>query len=113
MELIEAEDLAEFENILRKHRWAYDEFSLQATDTTDPKTDEVLALQAELVVRCESTGRSRQYLVSDGMSWLELFREDIKRGAFGGQDLLDVHRTSFAPVKFTHSKLPYQNKDRD
>ena len=63
MELIEAEDLAEFENILRKQRWAYEEFSLQATDTTDPKTDEVLALQVELVVRCESTGRSRQYEV--------------------------------------------------
>lgn len=88
MELIEAEELAEFENILRRHRLARAEFSLQATDTTDPKTDEVRALQGELTVCRASTGQSRQYLIGDSSSWLELFRNDIQCGAFVGQDSL-------------------------
>lgn len=94
MELIEKEELAELENILRGHRLTRDEFSLEATDTTDPKTDEVQALQGELTVRRKSTGQARQYPISDGISWLELFRNDIKGGAFVGQDALNVHYAS-------------------
>jgi len=90
MELIEARERAEFEDILRKHRMARADFSLSATDTTDPKTDEVPALQGELTVRRKSTDQSKQYLISDGTSWLELFRRDIRSGAFVGQATLEV-----------------------
>jgi hypothetical protein len=96
MELIEAGDLAEFESILRRHRLRRDEFSLKATDTTDPKTDEVQAMQAELVVRHKPTGEARQYLVSDGNCWLELFRGDIRGGAFAAQDSLGVCHIHFS-----------------
>ena len=93
MQLIDADDIAEFENILRKHRLERNDFSVSATDTTDPKTDEIPALQGELTVRRASTGQAKQYLISDSTSWLELFRNDIKGGAFVGQDSLEV-RTS-------------------
>ena len=82
MELIEAEDMAEFENILRSHKMDSADFSLSATDTTDPKTDEVVGIQGELTVHCKSTGQSRQYVFSDSAPWLELFRHDIEAGAF-------------------------------
>ncbi|WP_139232735.1 hypothetical protein [Duganella sp. CF458] len=47
MELLEAENIAEFRKILRRNRLLRADFSLSATDTTDPKTDEVAALQGE------------------------------------------------------------------
>lgn len=90
MELIEPADMKEFENILRNNRLLRADFSLSATDTTDPKTDEVPALQGELTIRRKSTGQTKQYLISDSTSWLDLFRNDIKGGAFVGQDSLAV-----------------------
>jgi hypothetical protein len=77
MELLEAEDIAEFRKILRRNHFLLSDFSLSATDTTDPKTDEVPALQGELTVRRKSTGQTKQYLISDSTSWLDLFRNDI------------------------------------
>ncbi|UGQ48825.1 transcriptional regulator [Massilia endophytica] len=98
MELLETDDIAEFQKILRRNRWTLADFSLSATDTTDPKTDEVPALQGELTVRRKSTGQTKQYLISDSTSWLDLFRNDIKGGAFVGQDALQVrHRSSGTP----------------
>jgi len=99
MELLEAEDLSEFRNILRASRLSRADFSLSATDTTDPKTDEVPGMQGELTVRRKSTGQARQYLISDATSWLDLFRNDIKGGAFVGQDSLQVRR----PTSRTHT----------
>lgn len=90
MELLEAEDVAEFRRILRSNRLLHADFSLRATDTTDPKTDEVPGLQGELTVRRKSTGQTKQYLISDSTSWLDLFRNDIRGGAFVGQDCLQV-----------------------
>lgn len=90
MELIKAEDVAEFEKILRRHRMASADFSLDSTDTTDPKTDEITGMQGELTVRRKSTGQTKQYLISDNTSWLDLFSNDIKGGAFVGQDALEV-----------------------
>ena len=65
MELIEPADMKEFEDILRNNRLLRTDFSLSATDTTDPKTDEVPALQGELTIRRKSTGKTKQYLISD------------------------------------------------
>jgi hypothetical protein len=83
--VLETDDIAEFEKILRQHGMKGADFSLSVTDTTDPKTDEVVAIQGELTVRCKSTGQSRQYIFGDGAPWLALFRHDIEGGAFAGQ----------------------------
>jgi hypothetical protein len=102
MELLEAEDIAEFQKILRRNRLLRSDFSLSATDTTDPKTDEVPALQGEFTVRCKSTGQTKQYLISDSTSWLDLFRNDIRGGAFVGQDSLQVRWPTDRPHKTSH-----------
>ena len=102
MELIEAEDVAEFQRILRSNRLIRADFSLSATDTTDPKTDEIPGLQGELTVRRKSTGQTKQYLISDSTSWLDLFRNDIKGGAFAGQDALQVRYPSSRASKTSH-----------
>jgi len=102
MELIEAEDVAEFQRILRSNRLIRADFSLSATDTTDPKTDEVSGLQGELTVRRKSTGQTKQYLISDSTSWLDLFRHDIRGGAFVGQDCLLVDYPASRSRKTDH-----------
>lgn len=102
MELIEAKEIAEFEEILRRNRLIRADFSLSATDTTDPKTDEIPALQGELTVKRKSTGQTKQYLISDSTSWLDLFRNDIKGGAFVGQDSLQVRYPISRPQKTNH-----------
>ncbi|KQZ28207.1 hypothetical protein [Duganella sp. Root1480D1] len=86
MQLIEQRDIAEFESILRQYRLAQQDFSVTAIDTTDPKTDEVSGLQGELTVTRKSTGKTRQYLISDNTSWLDLFRHDITDRVFVGRE---------------------------
>ncbi|WP_395398762.1 transcriptional regulator [Pseudoduganella sp. UC29_106] len=102
MELLEANDLAEFANILRRHRMPCADFSLSATDTTDPKTDEIPALQGELTVRRTSTGQSKQYFISDATSWLDLFHNDIRGGAFVAQTTLDVRHYTYRALRAKH-----------
>jgi len=82
MQLIEPRDMAEFDAILRRHHLAQSDFSLTAIDTTDPKTDELSGLQGELTVTRKSTDQTRQYLISDSTSWLDLFRNDITDRVF-------------------------------
>jgi hypothetical protein len=99
MNLIEPEEIVEFERILRSQGMKRQDFAMSEVDTTDPKTDEVLALRGALTVQRKSTGQSRQYITGDGMSWLALFRNDIRSGAFVGQDKLDVRYRSTNPAK--------------
>lgn len=99
MNLIEPDEMLEFERILRSQGMQRQDFAMSETDTTDPKTDEVLALRGALTVQRKSTGQSRQYITGDGMSWLALFRNDIRSGAFVGQDTLDVRYRSIDPAK--------------
>jgi len=86
MQLIEQRDIAEFEAILRQHHLAQQDFSLTAIDTTDPKSDEISGLQGELTVIRKSTGKTKQYLISDNTSWLDLFRHDITDRVFVGRE---------------------------
>lgn len=86
MQLIEPSDMAEFDAILRRHHLAQSDFSLTAIDTTDPKTDELSGLQGELTVTRKSTGQTRQYLISDSASWLDVFCHDIADRVFIGQE---------------------------
>lgn len=75
MERIEPEEVAEFERVLRNQRMTRADSSTSEIDVTDS-------------------------IIGDGMSWLELFRNDIKSGAFVGQDTLDVcTRTRKAPTR--------------
>jgi len=82
MNLIEPDDIIEFERILHGRGLQHQDFALSETDTTDPKTDEVLALQGTVTVQHKSTGKSRQYTTGDGMHWLELFSHDLQNGVF-------------------------------
>ena len=86
MQLIDPRDMAAFDAILRRHHLAQSDFSLTVIDTTDPKTDEVSGLQGELTVTRKSTGQTKQYLISDSTSWLDLFRHDITDRVFLGQE---------------------------
>lgn len=86
MQLIEPRDIAEFNAILRRHHLPQSDFSLTAIDTTDPKTDEVSGLQGELTVTRKSTGQTKQYLISDSTSWVDLFRHDIADQVFLGPE---------------------------
>lgn len=82
MQLLEADEVAQFVRILRRHHLPPGDFSLNATDTTDPKTDEIPALQGELTVRRNSTGQEKNYLISDSTMWIDLFSHDMQNGVF-------------------------------
>jgi len=86
MQLLEPGDIAEFDVILRRHHLAQSDFSLTAIDTTDPKTDELSGLQGELTVTRKSTGKTKQYFISDSASWLDVFRHDIADRVFIRQE---------------------------
>ncbi len=83
MELIEKDDLNKFMLILKSHHVDVEDFSLEVVDTTDPKTDEIYALQGLLTVTRKSNGRSNEYSISDDTSWLPFFLHDLDEGFFG------------------------------
>ena len=83
MELIEKDDLNNFQMILKSHHIDAADFSLLEIDTTDPKSDEICALQGLLTVTRKSNGKSNQYSISDDTSWLNLFLKDLDEGVFG------------------------------
>lgn len=82
MELLEADEVIQFERLLRVYGFTPSDFSLDTVDMTDPKTDEIPALQGELTIRCALTGQEKHYLISDSTSWLWHFGADLKKGAF-------------------------------
>lgn len=82
MKLLEPNELAEFEVVLRSEHLSPKDFVLTELDTTDPKTDELLAQQGCLTVEYVPTGRSQEYAIGDGLDWLHLFRKDIKDRVF-------------------------------
>lgn len=83
MELIEPDEMNDFQAILRSHHIDMADFSFLEIDTTDPKTDEIYALQGLLTVTRNSSGMSKQYYIGDGTSWVKLFQRDLDEGAFG------------------------------
>jgi len=83
MELIEQDEMNNFQAILRSHHIDIADFSFAEIDTTDPKTDEIYALQGLLTVTRTSSGRWKQYVIGDGTpSWVDLFQKDLDEGAF-------------------------------
>ncbi|NVE00647.1 transcriptional regulator [Massilia sp. BJB1822] len=82
MELIEADEVAEFRNILLSNSLSVADFCMVEANTTDPKSDELYPLQGNLTVLCASSGKSRQYAIGDGTAWLRLLRRDVEIGVF-------------------------------
>lgn len=82
MRLIEPEEMNDFRSVLRKFNLSEKDFDLKETDTTDPKTDETLALTGFVTITRKSTGREKEYAIGDGSTWLSQFRRDVERGTF-------------------------------
>jgi len=80
--LIEPDEHEEFLATLERIGLARDDFSLQETDTTDPKGDENFGLQGYVIITRLSTRVAKEYTIGDESDWLEHFRKDLKAGAF-------------------------------
>jgi hypothetical protein len=83
MELIDTDEHSRFLSMLERHGLATNDFILSEVDTTDPKTDEIFALQGWLSIRRLSNNLQREYLIGDESDWLEHFSRDVHAGAFG------------------------------
>jgi hypothetical protein len=83
MKLIEQDELDAYRAVLSRSGLRADDFDLSETDTTDPKTDEVFALEGFVVVTRKSTRRQKQYPLGDGSAWVEAFARDLARNDFG------------------------------
>lgn len=82
MKLIEPDEMHRFEAVLAQHRLSPDDFELRETDTTDPKTDEILALTGFVKIARKSTGKHREYPTGDGSHWVEDFQRDLAENLF-------------------------------
>lgn len=83
MKLIEQDELDAYRAVLARFGLPGDDFDLSETDTTDPKTDEILALTGMVVITRQSTQRQNQYAIGDGSAWVELFERDLAKNSFG------------------------------
>lgn len=82
MKLIESDEKKDFHRFLSKQHLAADDFELHEVDTTDPKTDEILALAGFVTVSRKSTGQKKQYPTGDGSTWVADFKRDLLHGVF-------------------------------
>jgi hypothetical protein len=82
MELVEPDEMSDFETVLARYHLDKGDFELSEIDTTDPKTDELLALTGMLTVTQKSTGSRKQYTIGDGSTWVAEFRRDVSDGYF-------------------------------
>ena len=82
MELIEPDEMTEFNAVLARYQLDAADFALSEIDTTDPKTDEILALTGILTVTQKSTDRQKQYPIGDGSTWVAEFQRDVIEGHF-------------------------------
>ena len=83
MKLIEQDELDAYRAVLARFGLRGDDFDLSETDTTDPKTDEILALEGFVVITRKSTQQQKQYPIGDGSAWVEAFARDLARDYFG------------------------------
>ena len=70
MRLIEPDEHKEFLATLERIGLARDDFSLQETDTTDPKGDENFGLQGYVIITRLSTRVAKEYTIGDESDWL-------------------------------------------
>ena len=83
MELIDTDEHSRFLSMLERHSLPTNDFILSEVDMTDPKSDEIFALQGWLSIRRLSNNLQREYLIGDESDWLEHFSRDVHAGAFG------------------------------
>lgn len=83
MKLIEQDERDAFLAVLKRFNLSVEDFDLAETDTTDAKTDEILALTGFVVITQRSTNLKAQYPIGDGSRWVEEFERDLERHSFG------------------------------
>lgn len=83
MILIEQDEMDRFQGVLKRFKLTMDDFDLVETDTTDPKTDEIIALTGFVVVTQKNTNLKAQYPIGDGARWVEEFERDLEMHLFG------------------------------
>lgn len=83
MKLIEQDELDAYRAALARLGLRQDDFDLSETDTTDPKTDEIFALEGFVVITRKSTQQQKQYPIGDGSAWVATFERDLAKNAFG------------------------------
>ena len=66
MKLIGQDELDAYRAVLARFGLRGNDFDLSETDTTDPKTDEVFALEGFVVITRRSTQRQKEYPIGDG-----------------------------------------------
>lgn len=82
MKLIEQDEMADFRAALKRFNLSLDDFDLAETDTTDSKTDEILALTGYVVITQKSTHAKAEYPIGDGSRWVEEFERDVEKHLF-------------------------------
>jgi hypothetical protein len=83
MKLIGQDELNAYRAVLARFGLGGDDFDLSETDTTDPKTDEIFALEGFVVITRKSTRRQKEYPIGDGSAWVEMFERDLAKKSFG------------------------------
>ena len=83
MKLIEQDELDSYRAVLARFCLRQDDFDLRETDTTDPKTDEIFALEGFVAITRKSTQQQKQYRIGDGSAWVAIFERDLAKSAFG------------------------------
>lgn len=82
MRLIEAVELREFSDILRRRSCSVTDFELYELDTTDPKSDELSPIKGYVEIRRKFNNAVREYATGDGTSWVSVFEKDLGAGCF-------------------------------
>lgn len=83
MKLIEQAEKDDFQAVLKRFSLPAEDFDLAETDTTDARTDEILALTGFVVVTQKSTNAKAEYPIGDGSRWVEEFERDVEKHLFG------------------------------
>lgn len=83
MKLIEQDEKDAFLAVLKRFNLSADDFDLAETDTTDAKTDEILAFTGFVVITQKSTRLQAQYPIGDASRWVESFERDLETHSFG------------------------------
>jgi hypothetical protein len=82
MNLIEPDELKQFQKVLAQFHLTAGEFTLRETDTTDPKTDEIYALTGFVKITRNSNGKQGEYPTGDDSRWVEEFERDLAEKKF-------------------------------
>ena len=80
--LVRADELAEFADVIRKHGWHEEEFTIEE-QAYDPATAEVESESGEVIITCARTHHVGVYHLGRGSSWVTDFMDDLKVGKFG------------------------------